>query len=33
MASTVLTLAIGYVASILLARSLGPAGRGPIAVM
>ena len=33
MASTVVTLAIGYVASILLARSLGPAGRGLIAVM
>ena len=33
MASTVVTLAIGYLASILLARSLGPAGRGLIAVM
>ena len=33
MASTVVTLAIGYIASILLARSLGPAGRGLIAVM
>jgi len=31
--STILTLAIGYVASIFLARSLGPAGRGQIAVM
>jgi O-antigen/teichoic acid export membrane protein len=33
LASTVLTLAIGYVASVFLARSLGPAGRGQIAVM
>jgi O-antigen/teichoic acid export membrane protein len=33
MGATLLTLAIGYVASILLARSLGPTGRGLIAVM
>jgi O-antigen/teichoic acid export membrane protein len=33
LASTVLTLGIGYVASIFLARALGPAGRGQIAVM
>jgi O-antigen/teichoic acid export membrane protein len=31
--STILTLAIGYVASVFLARALGPAGRGQIAVM
>jgi O-antigen/teichoic acid export membrane protein len=33
LASTIVTLAIGYVASIFLARALGPAGRGQIAVM
>jgi O-antigen/teichoic acid export membrane protein len=33
LASTVVTLAIGYVASVILARSLGPEGRGQIAVM
>ena len=31
--STIVTLAIGYVASIVLARSLGPAGRGLVAVI
>jgi O-antigen/teichoic acid export membrane protein len=31
--STVVTLAIGYIASIVLARSLGPAGRGLVAVI
>ena len=31
--STIVTLAIGYVASIVLARSLGPSGRGLVAVI